>query len=161
MSLCPCGSQNTYELCCGLYLDKQQVPETPEQLMRSRYTAYTMGKIDYIKHTMKGKALIGFNELEAEQWAKSVTWINLEVIKASMPDPDKGFVEFAARFSEHGQVKIIHESSEFHKENGRWFYVSGIHKHGLNKTRKPQVPRNASCPCGSGKKFKNCHGKSS
>ncbi|MCE0724115.1 MULTISPECIES: YchJ family protein [Legionella] len=159
MSSCPCGSQNTYELCCGLYIDNKQLPETPEQLMRSRYTAYSMGKIDYIKNTMKGNALISFNEMEAGQWAKSVTWIDLEVMHTSMSGPDKGFVEFAARFSEHNQIKIIHELSEFHKETGRWFYVDGVHKAKLNKTSKPKVSRNAPCPCGSGKKFKNCHAK--
>ncbi|WP_131779537.1 YchJ family protein [Legionella bozemanae] len=159
MSSCPCGSQNTYELCCGLYIDNKQLPETPEQLMRSRYTAYSMGKMDYIKNTMKGKALTGFNEIEAEQWAKSVTWIDLEVMHQSMSGPDKGFVEFTARFSEHDQIKFIHELSEFHKENGRWFYIDGVHKEKLNKISKPKVARNAPCPCGSGKKFKNCHAK--
>ncbi|KTD04281.1 YchJ family protein [Fluoribacter gormanii] len=159
MSLCPCGSQNKYELCCGLFLEKKQQPETPEQLMRSRYTAYSMGNIDYIKNTMKGKALMGFNELEAEQWAKSVTWISLDVLNSNTPAPDKGFVEFAARYFEDNRVKIIHELSEFHKEHDQWFYVSGVHKQGLEKTNKPKIARNAPCPCGSGKKFKNCHAK--
>ncbi|WP_454781059.1 YchJ family protein [Legionella sp. WA2022007384] len=159
MSLCPCGSQNKYELCCGLYLEKKQHPETPEQLMRSRYTAYSMGNIDYIKNTMKGKALIGFNEFEADLWAKSVTWISLDVLNTNTPAPDKSFVEFAARYSEGNKVQIIHEVSEFHRENDRWFYVSGVHKHSLEKIRKPKVARNAPCPCGSGKKFKNCHDK--
>jgi SEC-C motif-containing protein len=156
---CPCGSQNIYEKCCGLYLEKKQLPLTPEQLMRSRYTAYSLGKIDYIKNTMKGNALIEFNDLDAEKWAKSVKWINLDVIRTEMTNPDTGFVEFAARFSEQNQVKIIHELSEFHKENGCWFYVSGVHKQGTDKTSKPQTARNAPCPCGSGKKFKNCHAK--
>jgi SEC-C motif domain protein len=159
MLLCPCGSQNIYEKCCGLYLEKEQLPLTPEQLMRSRYTAYSLGKIDYIKNTMKGKALLGFNELDAEKWAKSVTWINLDVISTEMSSPGIGFVEFAARFSEQNQIKIIHELSEFHKEDGRWFYVSGVHKQTVNKISTPKTPRNAPCPCGSGKKFKNCHAK--
>lgn len=127
--------------------------------MRSRYTAYTKGQIDYIKNTMRGKALIGFNELEAEQWAKRVAWIGLEVINSNLSGPDKGFVEFAARFSEQNQVKTIHEISEFHREDGQWFYVDGVHKQGLNKTSKPKIARNEPCPCGSGKKFKNCHAK--
>ncbi|KTD40995.1 YchJ family protein [Legionella parisiensis] len=159
MSSCPCGSQNTYEFCCGLYIDNKQLPETPEQLMRSRYTAYSTGKIDYIKNTMTGKAATNFNEMEAEKWANRVTWIDLDVIDTSMSGPDKGFVEFKARFSEHNQIKFIHELSEFHKENGRWFYIDGVHKDKLNKTSKPKVARNAPCPCGSGKKFKNCHAK--
>ncbi|MBI2785013.1 MAG: YchJ family protein [Legionella longbeachae] len=159
MSLCPCGSQNNYENCCALFVDKKQLPKTPEQLMRSRYTAYSLGKIDYIKNTMKGQALIGFNALEAEKWAKNVKWINLDVIQASMTTPDVGFVEFTARFSENNQIKIIHEVSEFHRENGAWLYVSGKHKHASNKITKAKTARNAPCPCGSGKKFKNCHAK--
>lgn len=159
MLLCPCGSKNTYELCCGLYLDNHELPQTPEQLMRSRYTAYSQGKIDYIKNTMKGKALIGFHEFDALQWAKSVRWIDLKIIKSGTSTPDSGFVEFAARFYEHNQIKVIHEISEFHKENGHWYYISGIHQPQLNKVKKPQVARNAPCPCGSGKKFKNCHAK--
>ena len=159
MSPCPCGSQNTYEHCCGLYLDKNQLPQTPEQLMRSRYTAYSLGKIDYIKNSMKGKALMGFNEQDAEEWAKSVTWIKLEVLKSSMTSDDIGFVEFVAHFSEQNQEKTIHELSEFHKENNRWFYTNGIQRTELNKISKLKISRNALCPCGSGKKFKNCHAK--
>ena len=86
-------------------------------------------------------------------------WINLEVIKSSMDSSEIGFVEFIARFSEQNQVKTIHELSEFHKENGCWFYISGVHKQGLDKISKPKTARNGPCPCGSGKKFKNCHAK--
>lgn len=159
MSLCPCGSQNTYETCCSLYLEKKHIPQTPEQLMRSRYTAYSLGTIDYIIKTMKDKALLDFNELEAVQWAKRVTWIRLEVINAFMTSPELGFVEFEAHFSEQNQVHIIHELSEFHKINDRWFYVDGVHKDRLKKIPKQQQARNSLCLCGSGKKFKNCHAK--
>jgi SEC-C motif-containing protein len=155
---CPCGSSNTYENCCGSYIEKKQVPQTPEQLMRSRYTAYSLAKIDHIKHTMKGKALMGFNEPEAQKWAESVTWLGLEVLKAESTASDVGFVEFIARFLEHGQIKVIHEVSEFHREQGFWFYVDGANQTNP-KTNKAQVARNSPCPCGSGKKFKNCHAK--
>lgn len=159
MSHCPCGSQKNYDDCCGEYLDKEQLPQTPEQLMRSRYTAYSQGKIDYIKNSMKGKALIGFNEQEAGKWAKSVTWLNLEVIQSRMASVNVGYVEFIARFSDQNQEKFIHELSEFHKIDDQWFYVSGEHKNGIKKIKKPVPARNAPCPCGSGKKFKNCHAK--
>jgi SEC-C motif domain protein len=157
MSLCPCGTANTYENCCSLYLEKQQTPQTPEQLMRSRYTAYSLGKIAYIQNTMKDKALIGFNAAEAEQWAKQVTWLGLEVLAAEPTTTDVGFVEFKAHFLEHEQVKIIHERSEFHKEHNCWFYVSGENKQQASKIKAQKVARNSPCPCGSGRKFKNCH----
>jgi len=156
MSLCPCGSKNPYENCCGLYLEQNKLPDAPEQLMRSRYTAYTLGRIDYIKNTMKGKALIGFDADETKKSTQFITWIGLEVIQSFMKNPDLGFVEFSARFLEQKQIKVIHELSEFHKENGIWYYVDGITPKKINK---PQIGRNSPCPCGSGKKFKNCHAR--
>lgn len=159
MSTCPCGSQITYENCCGLYLEEKQVPQTPEKLMRSRYTAYSLAKIDYIKKTMKGKALIGFNEVEALQWAQNVTWVGLEIIQAKPAEEGIGFVEFIASFNEEDKLKKIQERSEFHQENGVWFYVSGTHVSRPRKIKKTSPSRNSPCPCGSGKKFKNCHAK--
>lgn len=159
MTHCPCGTQKTYEQCCGLYLEKKQLPQTPEQLMRSRYTAYSLADIDYITHTMKGEILVGFNPIEAEQWAKSVTWLGLDVLSAEPTDSDTGFVEFCARFMDHGQAKVIHELSEFHKEDGSWFYVNGVNKEKPAKLKKQPISRNGPCPCGSGKKYKNCHAK--
>ena len=35
----------------------------------------------------------------------------------------------------------------------------GAHASGSAQTRSAKVPRNAQCPCGSGKKYKHCHGK--
>lgn len=155
MSLCPCGSQNTYALCCGLYLEQGQTPQTPEQLMRSRYTAYSLAKIEYIKTTMAGNALLSFNEADAYDWAKSVIWAGLEVIQAYLETSEKGFVEFSARFIERNQLKALHEVSEFHKKNNTWLYVDGTNRELIHSKQK--ISRNAPCPCGSGKKFKNCH----
>jgi len=157
MSLCPCGSQINYKQCCGVFIEKNQVPQTPEQLMRSRYSAYCQAKIDYIKNTMKGKALIGFNESETQQWAKSVAWTGLKVIQSYMEAPETGFVEFSASFMENNQIKTIHELSEFHLEDNVWFYVDG--KNAPSKVNKQKISRNSPCPCGSGRKFKNCHDK--
>lgn len=159
MILCPCGSQNKYQLCCGVFIENNQPPQTPEQLMRSRYTAYTLAKIDYIKQTMKGKPLITFNESEAKEWAQGVSWMGLNVIQTYMENPGKGFVEFIASFLDKNQLKTIHELSEFQKEDSTWFYVDGMEKQLPNKQNKQKIGRNSLCPCGSGKKFKNCHEK--
>ena len=157
MPLCPCGSQNSYAHCCEPYIEGQEIPKTPEQLMRSRYTAYSLARIDYIKQTMKGKPLAQFNEVEAKKWAEKVIWVGLKVINARMEQPKQGFVEFIATFMEHNQLKNIHELSEFHQEEERWFYVDGSNKEASNKNHSLKIGRNSPCPCGSGKKFKNCH----
>lgn len=159
MSHCPCGSQQTYERCCELFIEKKQSPHTPEQLMRSRYTAYSQANIDYIKNTMKGKQLIGFDELESKKWAQEVTWLSLKVINSYLETPEKGFVEFSVCLMEGNQLKTIHELSEFHLENNVWLYVDGENKLLPIKNNKQKIARNSPCPCGSGKKFKNCHAK--
>ena len=113
MTECPCGSQTDYLACCGLYIENQQEAKTPEALMRSRYTAYTQAKMDYIKKTMLGKPLEGFDEIKTAHWARQVNWTGLEVIKSYLDKVnDKiGYVEFIASYLDEGQAESIHELS--------------------------------------------------
>jgi SEC-C motif-containing protein len=146
-ALCACGSQKLYAECCGPFHSGDALPNTPEQLMRSRYSAYTMANADYIDQTMCGPAAIGFDKSEARQWAASVVWQGLEV-KSAKQDGDKGEVTFIASFKEQGRLQQIKERSAFERIDGKWYYVDQV---------KPQkVGRNDPCPCGSGKKFKKC-----
>ena len=49
---CVCGSNKSYRRCCGRFLDNGERAKTPEQLMRSRYSAYALGKHgDYLLQT--------------------------------------------------------------------------------------------------------------
>ena len=36
---CPCGSGKTYAACCKKIISGEKKAETPEELMRSRYSA--------------------------------------------------------------------------------------------------------------------------
>ena len=96
--------------------------------MRSRYTAFTLANVDYLlrswsKNTVDTSAKA---KKELKTWAQSVTWVKLEVIKASLgkENDTTGTVEFKAFFYENGQLQCIHENSFFEKENGHWVYVS-------------------------------------
>lgn len=157
MSKCPCGSGKTYAKCCGLFIDNHKAPETPEQLMRSRYTAYTLAQTNYISKTMREKALVGFDEFQSKQWAQKVIWIGLTVKQSTMETPDKGYVEFIAHWIEKNHFCTMHERSEFHRMNNQWFYVDGVNLMTSLKKNQIKIGRNSPCPCGSGKKFKNCH----
>lgn len=125
--------------------------------MRSRYTAYTLADIAYIKKTMRGKAAIGFDEVAARHWASSVFWLSLAVLQARphATDTHIGYAEFIAKYLDKNTIRSIHEISEFHQIDGAWFYTDG------QQIAAPSLPigRNAVCPCKSQKKFKNCHGK--
>jgi uncharacterized protein YchJ len=53
---CPCLSGGAFSSCCAPYLSGEKTPDTPEKLMRSRYTAFTKADVDYLKKTASGKA---------------------------------------------------------------------------------------------------------
>lgn len=125
MNVCPCGLLKPYEQCCGQYIDSHIAAPTPESLMRSRYTAYSLGNINYIAKTMKGIAANGFDLEETERWAGNIQWLSLEVTSHKIKTPTIGFVIFEARYLENGQIKTMREKSEFHRINEQWYYVAG------------------------------------
>jgi len=144
---CPCCSGKEFHACCQPYLLEEILPETPEQLMRSRYSAYSMADIDYIEKTMRGPALQNFDSNEAKQWASSVKWQGLEVL-ASTQKNDQGTANFIASFQGEGELRRMQENSLFHRIHGVWYYIDSV--------KSEKIGRNQLCSCGSGKKYKHC-----
>lgn len=153
MNLCPCGRPENYQNCCALYIEQNTNAPNPETLMRSRYTAYYFKHMGYIQKTMRGKPLLNFDPQMPPP--KSLRWIKLLIINSSISSQNshQGFVEFIAFYLENNQLKSLHERSEFQQIEGLWFYVDGE----IKATTPKALSRNIACPCGSLKKFKNCH----
>lgn len=122
---CPCCSGKQYHCCCQPLLSGKAIAATPEQLMRSRYSAYTQANIPYLFKTMSADLRKGASRQKKQQWAKQVEWLKLEALDAPPVDSHtiEGEVEFKAYFKEQGQVHVMHERSKFLKEKGRWLYV--------------------------------------
>ncbi len=172
---CACGSNNDFSKCCEPYIKGEKLPETAEQLMRSRYTAYTMSDINYIKKTLAPESKKDFDEQASKEWAANAEWKGLKImsVKKGTSADTNGTVEFTATFKEGGKTLDHHEVSEFKKnDKGVWMFVDGHahtheegqghhHHHVKQETvvrDGPKVGRNDPCPCGNGKKFKKCHG---
>lgn len=155
MATCPCGLKPTYKDCCGKFISGKALPATPEELMRSRYTAYTRGEMDYIVSTMQPPASDHFDVEDSKSWSERVKWLGLEVISAETQG-SRGMVEFRAHFSEkeNDQPQFLHERSEFKCLDGRWFYTNA--QFPQTPVRVTRVGRNDPCLCGSGKKSKKC-----
>lgn len=96
--------------------------------MRSRYTAYSQANINYIQETMRGDALQDFDAEDAKDWAQSVKWLKLEVIRSEVTSKDKGIVEFIAYYRYQNKKHQLHEISQFELINQRWYYTGQIHK---------------------------------
>ncbi len=124
---CSCESGLNYNFCCGLYIDQQKNPPTAEALMRSRYTAYTQAKINYIQQTMAGPAAKDFDANAAREWATQAKWQGLKVINSQVnpKNPRQSFVEFKAFYMHQLKEHCIHEISEFQLIDKRWTYIDG------------------------------------
>ncbi|MDP3559965.1 MAG: YchJ family metal-binding protein [Legionellaceae bacterium] len=157
MHNCFCGSGQEYISCCGQYIETEKQAPYPEALMRSRYSAYAQGNIEYIARTMRGKAAQGFSVESAQSWTNAVRWLSLQVLDAGIEPSGMGVVEFIAQYIQGDKLYLMHERSQFEHDHGRWYYVDGIQI--PEAASGKEIARNQPCPCRKGKKFKNCHGK--
>lgn len=163
---CPCGTKNEFDQCCGPYLKGEKRPTTAEELMRSRYCAFTKGDVDYIRKTLAPESRDDFDENAVRDWATKSKWLGLEIkrTEAGQAADEKGVVEFVARYAANGQNFEHHEISDFRKDpaSGQWYFVDGQMVEAGERTtvvrESPKVGRNDPCTCGSGKKYKKCCG---
>ncbi|MEK9971713.1 MAG: YchJ family metal-binding protein [Ferrovibrio sp.] len=154
---CPCQSGQSFETCCGPILSGSPAP-TALSLMRSRYTAYTRGDVAHLARTLAPEHRAGFDAADVSAGMKSTQWLGLEILdtEAGGESDSTGIVEFIARFQSQGQSRALHERSRFRRdEKDGWVYVDG--ETAVQPVKKPG--RNEPCPCGSGKKFKQCCGR--
>jgi SEC-C motif domain protein len=174
MKDCPCGSNSPLTDCCAPLIWGSGFPDTAEDLMRSRYTAFTQKNWEYLVITShpeekKEMAKRGPNLIE-----DGVVWKRLEITntRAGGYDDSDGQIDFIAHYTKDGLEQTIRESSRFYKVNGRWVYsrkdsilspvpTSPHTKHTKPKTivrSEAKIGRNDPCPCGSGNKYKKCCG---
>lgn len=151
-SPCPCCSKKKYGQCCLPYVDGQAAAPTALSLMRSRYTAFCLGKLDYLRATWHPETLPDLNQDEPSQW------VGLEIVDAPQDeeeDEPEAEVEFIAKLINGDQLEVLHEISDLIKVDGQWLYHSGEF---LNEDAMPKkIPMQSPCPCGSGTPFKHCH----
>ncbi|WP_321329799.1 YchJ family protein [uncultured Ilyobacter sp.] len=124
MNICPCESGKKYEDCCKKYIKGTLVPSTAELLMRSRYTAYVVGEIDYILKTHDPSTVSDISRDTVADWSESSKWEGLEIVKtkAGKVRDKKGIVEFKASYIVNDKRHTHHEKSLFVKIKGRWYY---------------------------------------
>jgi len=125
--------------------------------MRSRYTAYVRGAIDYLVETHDESTRGTVDRAAVSAWIRDTEWLGLEIVHTANggPSDDDGIVEFVARGTTRGAPFAQRERSRFRRRDGRWFYLDGT----TPRARvTATVGRNEPCPCGSGKKYKRCHG---
>lgn len=126
MKSCICGKLKPFAKCCGRFLSGKQNAKTPEQLVRSRFSAYVLGGYgEYLISTWLPVSAQGMTASELSE--KIVNWQRLKVISSSQQG-DTGTVEFKAWFyksSSSEEMEVMHEISEFVRIQSRWLYFGG------------------------------------
>ncbi len=146
---CPCGSGLLLSACC-LPLHQGQPAASAEALMRSRYSAYVLGNIDYLIATTLPVQQRGLDQAAMHEWSRNSQWLGLQVEQHQMQggEPPRACVSFVAHWRDPAGEHSHREHSDFIQLGGRWYFI--------DPTVRLHSGRNDACPCGSGRKFKKC-----
>lgn len=119
---CPCGSGSPFGRCCLPLHRGEAQADTAEQLMRSRYSAYAVGDLDYVWQTWHPRTRPDTVTPNGE-----LTWTGLEIVDAvdGQAGDQTGVVEFRAHYRQGRQSGTLHERSRFALRARRWLYVDG------------------------------------
>ncbi|WP_410870404.1 YchJ family protein [Nocardia sp. A7] len=122
VKLCPCRRGEPFDGCCGPILAGDKAAPTAETLMRSRYTAYVVGDVDYLLRSWHPSTRPAVLELDQDQ-----RWLFLEIVGTQRGGPfdDNGTVEFIAHYKLDGVRDAMHEMSTFVRVDGAWVYLDG------------------------------------
>ncbi len=148
-----------FSSCCQPILQRTQHAATAEQLMRSRFTAHALRDFEHLHRTHLPTAQRPYVTDPDE--AQPLNWTRLVIHSHEIgPRPDTAFVDFTAYHRDDKGEHALHEKSEFLRVGGEWFYTRAVRQGPAPlKSLHPKVGRNDPCPCGSGKKFKQCCGR--
>ncbi|MDQ3205722.1 MAG: YchJ family metal-binding protein [Pseudomonadota bacterium] len=117
---CPCDPARAYARCCGP-LHAGAAAGSAQALMRSRYSAFVVGDMDYLLRTWHTGT-----RPQALQPDPGLRWLGLQVRHETSTGRDSATVEFVARCRAGGGSAVrLHEISRFLREDGQWRYVDG------------------------------------
>jgi SEC-C motif-containing protein len=148
---CYCCSNRLFSDCCEPIIKNISALD-PEQLMRSRFSAYAVKNYAYVLATYAPEQRRNLDLSTLRESAKNTRWLKLDVLGYSEKDA-VGLVEFIATYALDADYFCIHELSSFIKQDAHWYYTTGVMQ---NKSGKFTPNRNDECPCGSAKKYKKC-----
>jgi SEC-C motif domain protein len=129
---CPCGNAS-YAQCCGRLHRSAEMSQaarsaideetSPVALMRSRYSAYVLNLVNYLRHSWHPDTCPA--ELKPDHETR---WLGLEILdKSTAADGQTASVRFSARFRESGgQTHRLQERSVFVRFEGRWVYWKAV-----------------------------------
>ena len=95
--------------------------------MRSRYSAFANGEVDYLKESLHPDHRADFDPVTTRDLAVNSEWVSLQIIGTTGGGKDdlEGTVEFIATFRRLGETYQHHEAAQFSRREGIWYYTDG------------------------------------
>lgn len=128
--LCPCCSGKQYKDCCQPYHEGKAAPNALA-LMRSRYSAYAKGLVQYLLKTSHPSyesspptSLV--EHIRAiRKFCNLTQFKDLEIFFFKTKGKHKATVCFYAQLEQEGSDCSFTEISEFELHNKQWYYCTG------------------------------------
>jgi len=89
--ICLCGSGEQFDNCCTHYIVEGKIASTAEILMRSRYSAYVRGEVNYLLKSWHSSTRPLRRELE-KSIAEPMQWLSLDVVSITLLPAGAGSV---------------------------------------------------------------------
>ena len=127
---CPCGGAS-YDACCApFHRDEREAPDA-ERLMRSRYSAFALGEVDYLWRTLhpdhddRSRDRAEW-ERELRAGLKVLRYRRLRILDTAPPDADGvAKVLFHVSVSRRRRDQSFAELSLFAHDGEGWRYLVG------------------------------------
>jgi SEC-C motif-containing protein len=129
---CPCTSGRPYAGCCEPLHRGVREADTPEALMRSRFSAFALRDADYLARTLhpdhEDRALPQADLVRRiKASASAFKYMALEILDRRDPGEDGiAQVLFLARVFEKGKERSFVELSDFAHDGEGWRYLRGV-----------------------------------
>lgn len=129
---CACHSGERYRRCC-MPLHEGEPADTPSALMRSRYAAYALGRVEYVIDTTTDDSPHRRPDRDAwqrdlEHFSNHTDFDDLEIVDAGDgPGDDEAWVTFRAELNQpDGDASFTERSRFVRGDDGRWRYHAAL-----------------------------------
>lgn len=146
MKDCRCGMSFPYTDCCGPLIRGVSFADTAEDLMRSRYTAYTQGNWDYLIQTTCSEERPHKSTADFEK--EGIEWQGLDILDTRQGGREdvEGEVTFVARYTEAGEAQKTSGDLEIHQGKR----TLDVQRKTIDRPRRPghHFPETRETQCG-------------
>lgn len=141
------------------FVSQSDYPKDAKSLLEARYQAFVDARLDFILESHHPDTRSQVDADAIRNWSENSRWLGLKIEEVT-PHTDHTHIRFTVRYERNHEIINHTEIAEFRMHEGRWYYYDSEFPNPETVRRQgAKIGRNDACPCGSGRKYKKCHGQ--